>query len=328
MSIFYKGDGTSVSVSGDNVVLTDDEINKCKEYSALFTSTTGRAEAMLFFTDPHMATKKPADGDVSENFNSTLDRIKAVYDNTPISTCVCGGDWLHNGNSRENACWVLGKIDGAMKSRFNKYINILGNHDTNYQGENYLTLGNAQCILSNETLSNLWYRNYGKNYFAVDGDCTKFYVFDTGIDSDAHQMNAYRWEQVDWFANELLKDNPERCASILHIGTKNYVATPFVTAITQVANAFNSKTTLTLNNKTYDFANSQGHFYFILSGHAHVDMDFVENSIPVILTTNLFNDEVANTKVPTYDLVLADYGANKVKFVRLGTGSNREIDMA
>ena len=106
------------------------------------------------------------------------------------------------------------------------------------------------------------------------------------------------------------------------------MATPLVDYLTQVASAFNSKGQLTLNGVTYNFASATGKLYFALAGHAHLDMDFVQNTIPVVLTTNLFNDEVAGTTEPTYDLVLADYGANKLHCVRVGTGSSRTFDMA
>lgn len=304
----------------EEIVLSEAEIKACQDFSGLFVSTTGRAETLLFFTDPHLAHET----DVYPKFDFMLDKIKAVYDSAPVSTCVSGGDWLLDGNTKENASWLLGKIDGAMKSRFKKYINVLGNHDTNYLGdaykENLNQADHVKCILSNTTLANLWYRNYGKNYFAVDGDCTKFYVFDTGLDWDA-TMNDYRWEQVDWFANSLLEENPERCAILLHIGTKGYVATPMVDNLTKVAQAFNNKTTLTLNNITYDFTDSTGHVYFALSGHAHVDMALMQNDIPVVLTaqTCKYTDTT-----PTYDLVLADYGANKLRLVRVGEERSHE----
>jgi hypothetical protein len=91
--------------------------------------------------------------------------------------------------------------------------------------------------------------------------------------------------------------------------------------LTKVAQAFNNKTTLTLNNITYDFTDSTGHVYFALSGHAHVDMALVQNDIPVVLTaqTCKYTDTT-----PTYDLVLADYGANKLRLVRVGEERSHE----
>lgn len=315
---------------GDGVVtkttsLTEDEIASCKEFASLYVDTTGRTESLIFFSDPHTTTKATADGDVTENFEKGLDRIKAVYDHTPISTCICGGDWLNNSNSKENALWILGKIDGAMKARFDRYINVVGNHDTNNIG------ASGNNTLSPNAVSNIWHSKYGKSYFSVDGDSTKFYVFDSWIDSN-RQMTPYRWEQIDWFANALLTDKPERSAILIHIvvdystpgDSTTLGVMPFMDNITKVAQVFNSRSSITLNNKTYDFASAEGKVNFALGGHWHADLYYEHNDIPIVLTTQLWSDSSA----PSYDLVLADYGANKLKLVRVGVGENREFDMA
>ena len=327
------------------VVLTEAENLACEKFSSLFVSTTGRTESLIFFTDPHLCTSL----DFKPSFASTLDRIKAVYNSIPVSTCVCGGDWISTGNTKENAVSLLGKIDCAMRSRFKKYINVLGNHDTNYMGYEYGESGGnrdeaANCILTNKTPSNLWYRNHGRNYFTVDGDCTKFYVFDTGID-DWHYVygignvddwytqvlgmtvTEYKNEQIDWFAKSLWEDDPERCAFLLHVGSSKYVATSFVNNITSIAKAFNDKTSITYNNITYDFSETTGHLYFALAGHAHVDMQYVANDIPVVLTVDLAAKDAPTEEIrPAYDLVLADYGANKLRLVRVGGKLNHSTD--
>ncbi len=331
------------SGSSGGIVLSEDEKLACERFSNLFISTSGRTESLVFFTDPHLCTSTG----VKSEFEATMDRIMAVYNNIPVSTCVCGGDWLSTGNTKENAAYLLGKIDGAMKSRFKNYINLAGNHDTNYMGYEYTENDNdrqqsSNCIITNTALSNLWYRNHGGNYFAVDGDCTRFYVFDTGIDdwvyvhgvgvegdwyteTNGYTSESHKNEQIHWFANSLLADNPERCAILLHVGTKGYVATPFVSDITAVAKAFNDKTSITFNEVTYDFSKTEGHLYFALAGHAHVDLQLVENSIPVVLTTNLYY-EYSDEYPPSYDLVLADYGANVIKLVRVGAENSYSTD--
>lgn len=319
--------GNVVVAAGGNVSLTASQKAKCQRFAALFKDATGRAESFIFFTDPHLS--------YAENFHplfeNYLNQIKAVYDNTPTSMCVCGGDWLNNGNTRENACWMLGVIDGAMKARFDKYINFVGNHDTNYQGYEYIQSGldgtydqeaRAECILSTETIVNLWYRQQGNAYFAVDGDCTKFYVFDTGLDS-SHAMDDYRREQIAWFARSLIADKPERCAALMHIVDTKGAATPMIDAVTRVANAYNNKESVTLHGTTYDFGGSNGTFGFVLGGHKHEDMSYMHNDIPVIMTIDL---RVVDSQ-PSFDLVLVDWGAMKMHLTRVGNGNSRTIDL-
>jgi hypothetical protein len=140
-------------------------------------------------------------------------------------------------------------------------------------------------------------------------------------------MNSYRWEQVDWFANSLIADKPERSVALLHMvlegNPTGVYERPFVDNLTKVAQAFNNKETITLNNKTYNFTQSTGHFYFVLGGHTHADANLEQNGIPVVATTRLCVG--ANV---TLDLVLIDYNTNKLHLIRVGSGNDREITMA
>lgn len=299
-------------------------IARCKEYAKRIAEASGQTENFLFFTDPHFGGTT----DVNENTDFFLRKIAAVYDRTPVSMCVSGGDWLNNYNTKENACWQLGYFDGIMKELFDKYVMVVGNHDTNYQGFDYMESGKdgtynreeyVKCILSTTAQSNLWNRKYEKSYFSFDGDCTKFYVFDTGIDWYP-DMDEYRWEQVDWFANALIADKPERSAVLMHIAT---ASSPMLDAITQIANAYNTRTSITLNDVAYDFTGVSGKIYFVLAGHTHVDSSYAVNGIPVITTINARVD----TSDIAFDLVLADYDAKKIHMVRIGSGEVRVISL-
>lgn len=305
--------------------LTTAQITSCKAFSDLFVDTVGRVDAFLFFTDPHTVHNS----DVTTLFDDYLNQIEAVYNYTPTSMCVCGGDWLNNGNTKENASLLLGKIDGAMKKHFDNYVLIVGNHDTNYQGKEYMDSGadgtydreaSSECMLSETAIRNLWHRKQGASYFDVKCDSATYYVFDTGLDWE-REMDAYRWTQVDWFANALLTDKPARCAALMHIADYNGAATPFVDAVTQIANAYNGKTSVTINGSTYNFAEADGTFGFVLGGHKHQDMNYTVNGMPVILTTNL----QAATGYPTFDLVMVDWAAGAVNLVRVGAGENRKV---
>lgn len=307
-----------------DIALTSQQGQACREFAALFGAVTGAADSFLFFTDPH--TIHPSG--MVPKFYDSLNQIASVYHSTPVSTCICGGDWLNDSNRRDNACWVLGGIDGAMKRRFDDYLLIVGNHDTNYQGYEYMQSGtdgtydreeHTKCILTNETIRSLWHRDEAASYFTKKIDSGTYYVFDTGIDWYP-DMDEYRWEQIDWFAEKLLEDDPTNCAGLLHIPQSN---SPFIDYITQIGEAFNAKSSITLNDKTYDFSVSNGKFRFIVAGHTHKDAVNVVNSIPVVTTKNLrAADEYC------FDLMLADYAAKTLHIVRVGDGENRTVQMA
>lgn len=315
-------------IGGKHYSLSASQIEKCKEYASRINEATGKTEQFLFFTDPHYGGKYQLSGDTLKG----LRQIAEVYNNTPTSMCVSGGDWLNDSNTKENACWQLGVIDGMMKSLFDRYVMLIGNHDTNYQGKEYMESGadgtydmdeHLKCVLPQNVLRNLWHRRQGESYFIVDGDCTKFYAFDTGLDWYT-DMDAYRWEQLDWFASDLLSTNPEHSAALLHIaGLSASAPTPFIENITQISKAYNTRKSVTLNGKTYDFSAATGKFNFLLGGHRHKDSVYVCNDTVIVLTTNLR----AVSSVLTFDLVLVDYAAEKIHMVRVGSGNSRAISL-
>jgi hypothetical protein len=307
-----------------DIVLTSQQGQACREFAALFGAVTGDADSFLFFTDPHTIHTSG----MLPKFYESLNQIASVYHSTPVSTCICGGDWLNDSNQRNNACWVLGGIDGAMKRRFDDYLLIVGNHDTNYQGYEYMQSGtdgtydrneHTKCILSNETIRSLWHRDEVASYFTKKIDSGTCYVFDTGIDWYP-DMDEYRWEQIDWFAEKLLEEDPTNCAGLLHIPQSG---SPFIDYITQIGEAFNAKSSITLNDKTYDFSGTNGKFRFIIAGHTHKDAVNVVNTIPVVVTKNL---QAASEY--SFDLMLADYTAKTLYIVRVGDGENRTVEMA
>lgn len=307
-----------------DVELTSQQAAACKEFAALFANVTGDADAFLFFTDPH--TVHPSG--MLPKFYESLNQIAAVYHKTPTSMCICGGDWLNDSNAKDNAAWCLGGIDGAMKRRFDNYLLIVGNHDTNYQGYDYMQSGadgtydrdeHTKCILSDEAIRSLWHRDRAASYFDVKIDSGTYYVFDTGIDWYP-DMDEYRWKQIDWFASKLLEDNPQNCAGLLHIPQSS---TPFISCVTQIGEALNARSIITLNDKTYDFSGATGKFRFVIAGHTHKDAVNVVNGIPVVTTKNLqAADEYC------LDLMLADYAAKTLRIVRVGDGENRTVEMA
>lgn len=318
----------SEEIAEKHYSLSASQIEKCKEYASRINEATGKTEQFLFFTDPHYSGPNSLRSDTLKG----LRQIAEVYNNTPTSMCVSGGDWLNDSNTKENACWQLGIIDGMMKSLFDRYVMLIGNHDTNYQGNEYMESGadgtydreeHLKCILPQNVLRNLWHRRQGESYFIVDGDCTKFYAFDTGLDWYT-DMDAYRWEQLDWFASDLLSTNPEHSAALLHIaGLSASAPTPFVENITQISKAYNTRKSVTLNGKTYDFSAATGKFHFLLGGHRHKDSVYVCNDTVIVLTTNL----QAVSSVLTFDLVLVDYDAEKIHMVRVGSGNSRAISL-
>lgn len=280
---------------------------------------TDEIESFTFFTDPHLLNVTNNETQMREY----LDTLKLYHDVTPTSFVIGGGDWYGNSDTREMACFKLGYIDGWMRRLFGeRYYLAVGNHDTNQQGVDE-TGGTWTGILPKETVRNLWFRERGNTYYAFDGANTRFYVLDTWKEgTDA----ANYWEQIAWLGERLKTDNPTNAALVMHIGYypsgESYAVDTLAANALALSEAFNNSTSITLNGVTYDFAGCTGTVRFALSGHIHADHATIVNGIPLIATTDM---RAGNT--PTFDLCLADYGANKLHLVRVGTGEDRTFTM-
>lgn len=292
---------------------------KSHEFSALLKG--GVCETFAFMTDPHLLG---ASGVLNFSvFKQYIGLLLKYYNETPLDWMVCGGDWLNNGDTQEEACWKLGYMDATMRKLFKHYFPVIGNHDTNYQGV-VSSQDSTRGDLSHQTLVNLMFRENGNTYYKFKGNNTQFYVFDTGIDWET-AMDSFKWGQIDWFARSLVEEDAEHSVIIQHIFyTNDTNVNPMAENIQAIAGAYNSRSSVTLNGITYNFSGCTGKIACVIAGHSHFDSIITQGvSVPVWLTTNMMD---GNT--PTFDLCVIDYTAGKMKSVRVGTGSNRQMTLA
>ena len=83
-------------------------------------------------------------------------------------------------------------------------------------------------------------------------------------------------------------------------------------------NAFNNRTSITINGITYNFSNCIGTFHFLLCGHLHIDSVETENNIPIIYTRRMDIDSETSL-----DLCYADFTNAQLHIVRVGLGESR-----
>ena len=299
--------------------------SKVKEYTDLVNDSSA-TEQFIFFTDPHLYQMEDENNLRTHEFITTLQKY---YNSTPTDFVLCGGDWLGSNDTKEIAQYKLGYIDGFMRTIFKRYYPILGNHDTNYQGydeagKKYDEGGHPQ--FSNNKIANLLFRNYKKPYYSFDGNHTKFYVLDTQIDWTHTTMSEYLWGQIDWLADSLLSDDKEHSAICMHIwwwGSPSSGLPIFSQNVSSIINAYNGKTEITLNGKSYNFSNTQGRIEFVISGHSHSDLSDKIGNVPVILTTHF---REGNT--PTFDMIYVDYQNSTFSCIRVGAGNNRKFSLS
>lgn len=279
-------------------------------------------DSFIFFTDPHLFLPTPELDYSYSWFNQNIPLLQRVYNSTPSSFIMCGGDLLNNNDSKEMAKNRIRLFVDKMSSSFESFHIIVGNHDTNYQGDSYMSSGNYDdCKLSQEELNSVMFDG-NKAYYCFDTITTRYYCFDSGIDWDSLTMNDYRWEQINWFASELLIDPKPHKTIFIHIALKNNNLTPLMENIGLIVSAFNSRNKIEINGYVYNYSSSNGTIDFIEAGHEHKDLNTYScGGIPVIITTNFSSP--TKTEQPTFDYVSVDYNKKTVACERYGEGNDR-----
>lgn len=291
-------------------------------YCKLFNGKSS-VESFAFFTDPHTMGFEDSDRN-TVGYQNYCKRIQKTYRSTPCSFLICGGDWLNNTTTKDEACYRLGLLKGTATHLLDGCYLVLGNHDTNYQGKEDADAGIWTGQLSNDTIFSLLYRDTDthKSYYSFDGAIAKCYVLDTGSDYQHTTMFAYDWEQIAWLAQKLHDDDSDHSIIFIHNVIYNGTVPTNTTNFASLVQAYNSHTTITLNGSTYDFTSCTGHVDFWVAGHTHSDTNGTLGGIPYIIT----GSNASTSDVPLIDLFLVDYTSRKINTVRVGGGSDRVLD--
>lgn len=309
----------------DNILSVNFE-EKCAEFIQLNDSCNGVKDTFLWFTDPHLFYADRIDDEMRE---LAMKYLSICNNSLSLDFVLCGGDWLTD-DIQSNAISQLKWVENTTSQMFFKYYPIFGNHDDNYRGRLYIDSDVKTGAIDKSEVINILFGKWGQAYYKFDTNEGCGYVLDTGSDDGGAFMDEYRWKQIDWFATDLLENDPINAFVGMHIvyyslGYNDSKATDFATNVAMIASAFNEKRSIKLNNNTYDFSNTIGKLRCIFHGHNHMDNAGSIFSIPTIGTEQLLVDYFGQI---TFDIVLMDYDQLKVNMVRVGAGYNRIIDMA
>jgi hypothetical protein len=291
------------------------DLTKLEEFSSHLVSDN-LMETFLFFTDPHLENSAFINLDQSE----VMQNIVNYYKMAALEKCVCGGDWINQFDNTEGqtdgdnlAAACLGNAYGYCKSVFHDFLPVIGNHEYNTY--------TSKPAMPRETVVNIFTQKHGKGYYYEDNCNSRYYIFDTGYVVTS-VVSTYDYEQVNWFASQLLNSNIDNIVIFLHIAVinTNNDYSGFVNLLASVASAYNSRGNITIDGHLYDFSNvTSGKVRCIIGGHSHRDFNGMCNNIPVVLTTHA---------QAGFDLCAIDYEDSKLYMTRIGSGESREIDLA
>lgn len=99
---------------------------------------------------------------------------------------------------------------------------------------------------------------------------------------------------------------------------------PLMDYVLQIAQAYNNRTSITVNGTVYDYSSRTGKVEFCIAGHVHTDATGTIYGIPFVLTLNVRNNVSLGA---SFDLVFVDYDSNKIELVRVGAGEDRTVDL-
>jgi len=322
-----RGNSATTDLEVQSTFVSDytehDYMSAVSKYNALVLESSGDNEQFLFFTDPHLAVQTGGGEGMLDITYDFINHLNAVYNASPVSFFVDGGDWLGNSDTPGVAANKLTFIDGFMRKKIKDYYPLNGNHDTNYQGKATPESETYTGKISNAILIKLRnvFRYANRMYYHFSGATSSWYCFDTGTENE--QIGTYQNAQLSWFATSLLSDSSEHIVIAAHIliyGHSIQEIQPLTDELLKIAEAFNARQTISVDGQSYDYSARTGKVSFCITGHLHDDWNGTVHNIPCIITTNA----TSRSKL-TFDLCLADWESKTLYLQRVGNGSDRTI---
>lgn len=322
MKILYSMLFVLLVVSCDN---DENEVDEHKwdavvlDYLSKYDSVKNK-ETFIFFTDPHLlSSNNDFSNEVKSRIGSSFLSMNKIYSSFPINFCLCGGDWLNNGDTQEVAKQKLLYADSQMKNMFSCYYKMLGNHDTNYQGI-VSSDDSSRGDFSRDFIDKKYFQETGSAYYSFATGKSKFIILDSGLDWSP-EMDDYKWKQIDWFGSQLLSNSMDHIVVGIHMFYDSTIL-PLSLELVKICRAFNNRARIEVNGKIYDYSNANGKIRLILTGHRHADTIDFENDIPVVGTCRYMQDST-----PTFDVCIIDYNSNEMNIIRVGKGENRVVKL-
>jgi len=275
-------------------------------------------DVFIFYTDAHFNNIPGG------TYRKYMNRLYDYYNILDVDFCINCGDWLNDNDTYDEACVKLDFICNDVYDLYGlNHLLVLGNHDTNYQGRKDNGSEANTGRISNDVIRSLFFKNFENNYYLFRSNSAAFYVLDTGLDWE-YNMSEYRWEQIHWLAQNLQYNTDKHIIIVLHIFYNNMSELQQLALNSMnVAESYNCRESIIINDKKYDFTNTSGNVACFLCGHSHAD--YVDNSysIPIVCTRNFQADGM-----PTFDICQIDWDINKMRLFRVGSGESRIVELS
>lgn len=291
------------------------------------------SDAFIFITDIHWGSNRKASPSL----------IKYICDHTGINKVIMGGDYINRETTYIKALDAISTIFSTYS--FNNVVTLpaCGNHEYNNPGaskeEDYVNnqLSNSDLIylFTKRNENSITYSNDYLSYYYDNPNQKIRYIFGSTKYNAVIEDAAIYWTfdkiyelQDNWsvvYINHRIADYNENT----NTASANNNIVNFLTAV-------KNKSSITINNKSYDFTNKNIDVIMCLCGHWHYDFEytFPNSNITCISTTTDSMQEWSVSSLTrtnntvsqqAFDVCIINRKTRKVNLVRVGAGLDREI---
>lgn len=249
----------------------------------------------IWISDLHVNSLYP-------NRNKALKRqLRAcaeIANRTNIKFICIGGDILDREVSHNVIFSLINNLFSGVSASRKPIVILAGNHDDNpYTNPVHLTKSQVKSLFIDMTDVNM-IGDIDKCYYYFDEGnyriiCLDMIDYPQGGTYDGMSWWGFSQEQVTWLGDilEMTDKNVillchqtlDESHSMWNLGNNG----GYTADIRSLINAYNTKTTITLYNHTYDFTATTGKVLFNHAGHAHFDEQYYLESLraPILVTS-------------------------------------------
>ena len=294
--------------------------DKCAAVKNHMNAIGKKGDTFMFVTDVHWY----------RNQQMSPKLIRYLLNHLNINLVALGGDLITEGTKNT-------EIEESLKCvkafRFTDILTLIafGNHDNNSNQTD------ASQRLDTNTIYSLFFKEFENSvefmtdtefsfYYDKPANKTRYIFLDMGDDGVSKAFTAY-----EPFRDTLLSTpSGYKIVIVAHIidyGT-------FTSSLGQMIDAYNARTTVTVNSVVCDFSSGAGTILLCLGGHRHFDAETATpGGVPITLTDcdamlSQASSQTAGTITEQcFDVVSVDYTNNIAYYERVGRGKGRILHL-
>ena len=251
--------------------------------------------------------------------------IKYLLDHLNINMVVLGGDLITQGTKDEEL------VESAKVVKAFRFTDMFvpidfGNHDNNSNQET------AGYRFDADTIYSMFFKGFENDvhfmtdtefsfYFDKTVNDTRYIFLDMGDDGVSKPFAAF-----EEFRDTLLSTpSGYKIVIVAHIidyGT-------FTTSLSQMIDAYNARTTVTVNSVVCDFTSGAGTIILCLGGHRHYDDEIATpGGVPISVTDcdamlSSASETAGTITEQAFDVISLDYTNSLAYYERVGRGESR-----